>query len=144
MHMLLPYLPLPAVHAALHTRVLGGATLGGVAMWCLVTPVQFLAGGRFLVNGWRSARRCSAGMDLLVALATCLAYFYSLATLLLSAASDSFQGGSFFETSAMLITFVVLGKYLEAVAKGKTSQAVAELAQLQPQVRVRCRRRLRA
>ena len=71
-------------------------------------------------------------MDVLVALGTNAAYFYSVYIIIKASTSSSFEGQDFFETSAMLITFILLGKYLEVVAKGKTSDALAKLTDLAP------------
>lgn len=71
-------------------------------------------------------------MDVLVALGTSAAYFYSLYIVIKALASATFQGQDFFDTSSMLISFILLGKYLEIVAKGKTSAALEKLTQLVP------------
>ena len=71
-------------------------------------------------------------MDVLVALGTNAAYFYSIYIIIKALTSESFEGQDFFETSAMLISFILLGKYLEVLAKGKTSDALAKLADLAP------------
>lgn len=71
-------------------------------------------------------------MDVLVGLGTNSAYFYSLYIVIKAATSDSFEGQDFFETSAMLISFILLGKYLEVMAKGKTSDALSKLTDLAP------------
>eukprot|EP01018_Ginkgo_biloba_P029282 Gb_13704 [translate_table: standard] len=99
--------------------------------WALVTPVQFVIGKRFYVAAYRALRNGSANMDVLVALGTSAAYFYSVCALLYGAISGYWLA-TYFETSAMLITFVLLGKYLEVVAKGKTSDAIKKLLELAP------------
>ncbi|XP_024357608.1 copper-transporting ATPase RAN1 [Physcomitrium patens] len=99
--------------------------------WALVTPVQFVLGSRFYVGAYKSLRRKSANMDVLVALGTTAAYVYSVCALFYGAATGM-QLPTYFETSAMLITFVLLGKYLEVLAKGKTSEAIGKLLQLAP------------
>ena len=71
-------------------------------------------------------------MDVLVALGTNAAYFYSVYVVMKALTSDMFEGKDFFETSTMLISFILLGKYLEVVAKGKTSDALAKLTDLAP------------
>jgi Cu+-exporting ATPase len=71
-------------------------------------------------------------MDVLIALGTNAAYFYSVYSVLRSATSPSFESADFFETSSMLISFILLGKYLEVLAKGKTSEAIAKLMDLAP------------
>lgn len=72
-------------------------------------------------------------MDVLVALGTNAAYFYSVYIVIKASTSRSFEGQDFFETSAMLISFILLGKYLEVMAKGKTSDALAKLTDLAPE-----------
>jgi Cu+-exporting ATPase len=93
----------------------------------LATPVQFWIGRRFYSGAWSSLRGGGANMDVLVALGTSAAYFLSCTTWLL-------QSGQalYFEASATLITLVLLGKLLEARAKGKTSSALEALINLQP------------
>ncbi|CAI5962469.1 unnamed protein product [Closterium sp. NIES-65] len=98
----------------------------------LATPVQFHLGRRFYIAGLRSLRHGSANMDVLVALGTSAAYGYSLLTLAVQIGSGRYLGHDFFETSVMLIVFILGGKYLEAVAKGKTSEAIQKLLQLAP------------
>ncbi|CAK8560201.1 unnamed protein product [Lathyrus sativus] len=107
-------------------------TLGLFLRWILSTPVQFIVGKRFYVGSYHALRRRSANMDVLVALGTNAAYFYSLYIVIKALTSDTFQGQDFFETSSMLISFILLGKYLEIVAKGKTSDALGKLTQLVP------------
>lgn len=113
-------------------KLVNRLTLGKVLRWILCTPVQFIIGRRFYVGAYHALHRGSANMDVLVALGTNAAYFYSVYTLLKSLTSDAFKGQDFFETSAMLISFILLGKYLEALAKGKTSDAIAKLMDLAP------------
>lgn len=71
-------------------------------------------------------------MDVLVVLGTTAAYFYSVWAVFYGAVFGHELMMTYFETSAMLITFVLLGKYLEALAKGKTSEAIGKLLQLAP------------
>jgi Cu+-exporting ATPase len=71
-------------------------------------------------------------MDVLIALGTNAAYFYSVYVVGRAVFSSHFKGSDFFETSSMLISFILLGKYLEVLAKGKTSQAIAKLMDLTP------------
>jgi Cu+-exporting ATPase len=94
----------------------------------LATVVQFSAGLTFYRGAWKSLKNRSANMDVLVALGITAAWGYSLL-----AAFHLFgvHGEVFFETSAMLITFIRFGKWLEARAKGKASQALRRLLQLQ-------------
>lgn len=84
------------------------------------------------MGAFHALRRKSANMDVLVALGTNAAYFYSVYIAIKALTSDIFEGQDFFETSTMLISFILLGKYLEVVAKGKTSDALAKLTDLAP------------
>ena len=92
----------------------------------LATPVQFVAGWPFYRGAWSALRNGSANMDVLVALGTSAAYFYSIANVLTG------DPHLYFETSAILITLIILGKLLEAIAKGRTSEAIKALMGLQP------------
>jgi Cu+-exporting ATPase len=93
----------------------------------LATPVQFIAGFTFYRGAYFALRNGSANMDVLVSLGTSAAYFYSLiASILIPHAS------LYFEASAVLITLVLLGKYLETLAKGRTSEAIKKLIGLAP------------
>ncbi len=96
--------------------------------WLLATPVQFWIGRRFYIGGWHSLRGGGANMDVLVALGTSMAYFFSAAVT--AFALD--QHHVYFEASAAIITLVLLGKLMEARAKGKTSEAIEALIRLQP------------
>jgi Cu+-exporting ATPase len=95
-------------------------------LFALATPVQFIIGADFYRGAFAAARNRTATMDTLVAVGTSAAYFYSLAALF------GFASEQYFETSAVLITLVILGKYLEAVAKGRTSEAISKLMGLAP------------
>ena len=99
--------------------------------WGLVSIIQFVIGKRFYVAAWRALKNGSTNMDVLVALGTSASYFYSVGALLYGAVTG-FWSPTYFDASAMLITFVLLGKYLESLAKGKTSDAMKKLVQLTP------------
>ncbi len=94
----------------------------------LATPVQFYTGWDYYVGGFKSIRNKSANMDVLIALGSSVAYFYSLAVLLFPFVGDHV----YFETSAVIITLIKLGKLLEARTKGKTGSAIRKLIGLQP------------
>ncbi len=94
----------------------------------LATPVQFYVGWDYYVGGFKSLRAGSANMDVLVAMGSSAAYFYSWAVLLFA----GLGGHVYFETSAMIITLIKLGKMLEARAKGRTSEAIKKLMGLRP------------
>jgi P-type Cu+ transporter len=95
--------------------------------WALATPVQFYVGWQYYVNGYKSLRNGSANMDVLVALGTSAAYFYSIPITL-----GFIPGHVYFEISAVIITLVKLGKFLEAKAKGGASDAIRKLMDLRP------------
>ncbi|MCP4426346.1 MAG: copper-translocating P-type ATPase [Chloroflexi bacterium] len=101
--------------------------------WALATPVQFYVGWDYYVGGYKSLRNGSANMDVLVAMGSSVAYIYSIAVLLAKTfwQSDALGGHVYFETSAAIITLIVLGKLLEARAKGRTSEAIKKLMGLQ-------------
>jgi Cu+-exporting ATPase len=96
--------------------------------WLLATPVQFVVGWRFYAGAWNALRGRAANMDVLVALGTSMAYFYSVAVTLLALQ----ERHVYFEASAAIITLVLLGKILEARARGQTSRAIEKLLRLQP------------
>jgi cation-transporting ATPase V len=91
--------------------------------FALATPVQFVAGWPILDSGLARARRLSANMDTLIALGTLTAYFYSVYELLAG-------GDLYFETAALLIAFILLGRYLEARARSRASSAIRKLLEL--------------
>jgi P-type Cu+ transporter len=98
--------------------------------WALATPVQFVIGAPFYRGAWKALRNRSANMDVLVALGTSAAYFYSLYVMWTQPASRVHEQGLYFETSAVLITLILLGKLLESRAKGKASDAISKLMRL--------------
>jgi Cu+-exporting ATPase len=115
-------LPIMLTMTMHHDRTIGWLNL------VLATVVQFSAGLTFYRGSWYSLRNGSANMDVLVALGTSAAYFYSLFAFFGVLGE---HGGVFFETSAMLIAFIRLGKYLEARARGKAGEALKKLLTLQ-------------
>ncbi|TYJ23538.1 hypothetical protein E1A91_A08G199600v1 [Gossypium mustelinum] len=121
---------IPGIKHGLDTKVVNMLTIGEVIRWVLSTPVQFIIGRRFYTGSYKALRHGSANMDVLIALGTNAAYFYSVYSVIRAASSPDFEGTDFFETSAMLISFILLGKYLEVLAKGKTSEAIAKLMNL--------------
>lgn len=97
-------------------------------MLALATPVQFYVGGDYYVGGWKSIRNGSANMDVLVAMGSSAAYFYSLAILVGGLFGWHGLGDHvYFETAAVIITLIKLGKLLEVRAKGRTSAAIKAL-----------------
>ncbi|KAG8385094.1 hypothetical protein BUALT_Bualt03G0005700 [Buddleja alternifolia] len=128
MRIICPHIPL--LYSLLLWRC-GPFQMGDWLKWGLVTVVQFVIGKRFYVAAGRALRNGSTNMDVLVALGTSASYFYSVCALLYGAITG-FWSPTYFETSAMLITFVLFGKYLESLAKGKTSDAIKKLVELTP------------
>ena len=96
--------------------------------WVLATPVQFYTGWDYYLGGLKSLKNKSANMDVLVAMGSSVAYFYSLAILFLPALGMHV----YFETSAVIITLIKLGKMLEARTKGRTGGAIRKLIGLRP------------
>ncbi|RDI45578.1 heavy metal translocating P-type ATPase [Falsibacillus pallidus] len=99
--------------------------------FALATPVQFLIGKQFYIGAYKALRNKSANMDVLVALGTSAAYFYSLYLTIASIGEGMKMTDLYFETSAILITLILLGKLFEARAKGRSSEAIKKLMGLQ-------------
>lgn len=102
----------------------------------LATPVQFVVGKQFYVGAFKALRNKSANMDVLVALGTSAAYFYSLYSSLKSLGSSTHTAQLYYETSAILITLILLGKLFEANAKGRSSEAIKKMMGLQAKTAV--------
>lgn len=98
-------------------------------LFLLATPVQFVIGWGIYKSAFGALKNKSANMDTLIAIGTSAAYFYSVYVTFFEA-----MGEQYFEAAAVLITFVMLGRYLEAVAKGKTSEAIKKLMNLSPKI----------
>lgn len=114
------------------SRVVNMLTVGSLVRWALASPVQFFIGRRFYFGAYKALLNGRANMDVLIAMGTNVAYFYSVYCLLRSAIEQDFMAMDVFETSSMLISFILLGKYLEAMAKGQTSEAITKLMDLSP------------
>jgi len=100
-------------------------------LWLLASPVQFYAGWQFYKGAWVALKNKTSNMDTLIAIGTSAAYFYSVYALFFSP-----ETGQYFEISAILITLVLLGKLLEARAKGKTNDAIKKLIGLSPKTAI--------
>ncbi len=94
-------------------------------MWALATPVQFYVGWQYYVGAFKALRTGSSNMDVLIAMGSSVAYFYSVVVTL-----GLIAGPVYFETAAVIITLIRLGKFLEARAKGRTSEAIKKLMSL--------------
>lgn len=99
--------------------------------FALATPVQFIIGWQFYVGAYKNLRNGGANMDVLVALGTSAAYFYSLYEGILTIGNPEYVPHLYFETSAVIITLILFGKYLEASAKSQTTSALSKLLNLQ-------------
>ena len=97
----------------------------------LATPVVFYAGRGFYVSGWAEVSHLNPGMNSLVMLGASAAYFYSLAALVAPGIFPEGTATSYFEAAGVIVTLILLGRYLEAIAKGRTSEAIKKLMQLQ-------------
>jgi Cu+-exporting ATPase len=96
------------------------------ALFLLATPVQFYVGWQYYVGSYKALRRGTTNMDVLIAMGSSAAYFYSLPVLF------GWLGGHlYFETAAVIVTLIVLGKLMEARAKGRASEAIRKLLGLQ-------------
>ena len=124
--MLLP--KAPSLLAALPVRL-------DILLLILATPVQFWAGRGFYVGAWKALRRGTSNMNTLIMVGTTVAYAYSAAVTLFpdTAAFAHYEAATFFETSTAIIGLVLLGRYLEARAKGRASEAIKGLMSLRPE-----------
>lgn len=124
---------IPTIVEALEgPKILGNVEVFNIFLLLLTTPVQLGIGKSFYEGMYKSVRHGSFNMDSLIAIGTSAAYLYSIFSTFYPAIEPSFTGEVFYETAALLITFVVLGRYLEAIAKGRTSEAIRKLMNLQP------------
>lgn len=99
--------------------------------FALATPIQFIIGWQFYVGAYKNLRNGGANMDVLVALGTSAAYFYSLYEAFKTIGNPGYMPHLYFETSAILITLILFGKYLETSAKSRTTLAISKLLNLQ-------------
>jgi Cu+-exporting ATPase len=106
----------------------------GMWLFLLVTPVQFIGGWSFYVGSWNAIRNRAINMDLLIALGTSVAYFYSVAVMFFPSVLPVKveERDVYFEVSAVIIAFVLLGKYMEEIIKKHSSAAVRKLLDLKP------------
>lgn len=129
---------IPSCANELKKWVVPGLTVESVLLLLFTIPVQFGFGFRFYRNAFKALKNRAANMDVLVALGTTSAFAYASISLALGMAfpmdpdwRNAEHDAHFFETSAMLITFVLLGKFLEATARSKTADAITALLKLQ-------------
>ncbi len=102
-------------------------------LWALATPVQFWAGWHFYKGLWAGLKHKTANMNTLIAVGTSAAYFYSIAAIIFPAffSSGGREAHVYFDTAAIIISLILLGRFLEARAKGQTSEAIKKLMGLQ-------------
>ena len=112
----------------------GDMPWNGYLLWLLATPAVFWCGRRFFIAAWKQARHGSANMDTLVALSTLISYLFSLFNLLFPQAwtSRGIEPLLYFESSAMIVAFILIGRVLEERAKHSTTASIRELMGLQP------------
>ncbi len=107
-------------------------------MWALATPVQFWAGLRFYRGAWGALKHKTSDMNTLIAVGTSVAYFYSMIAVVAPGlfTTDILEPHLYFDTSAMIIALILLGRFLEARARGQTSEAIKKLVGMQPKTAV--------
>lgn len=138
-------LVLAIIRAALYLSVAAGAMVVswvpfpdipflsyGMLLFIIVTPVQFIGGWSFYVGAYHAIKHRTANMDLLIAVATLTAYLYSTVVLFFPDYIPGQEKYVYFEVSAVIIAFVLLGKYMEEAIKKKSSAAVRKLLDLKP------------
>jgi len=107
-------------------------------LWVLATPVQFWAGWRFYRGAWGALRHKTTDMNTLIAVGTSAAYFYSVVAVLFPSifTAAGIEPHLYFDTSALIIALILLGRYLETRARGQTSEAIKRLIGLNPKTAV--------
>lgn len=107
-------------------------------LWALATPVQFWAGSNFYTSGLGALKHGTSNMHTLIALGTTVAYAYSVTVVLLDAfspgvlADNGIEAKVYFDTAAIIVALILLGRFLEAGARGRTSEAIRRLIGLRP------------
>lgn len=123
-------MPIPAANRVMMTRILPGTNAGDFVSIICATPIQFWVGLSFYTGSWKALKNKRADMNVLVMLGTTAAYLYSAFAVIYAIFVPTYEPQTFFDTSGMLIPIVFIGKYMETLAKGKTSEAVKQLMSL--------------
>lgn len=125
------------IHRFFMRPITRGLSIGDLILFLLATPVQFWLGLPFYVKAYKSlVYSRTANMETLVAMGTTVAYVASVASVIAAMVQPKHSGAmsmNYFETSVLLITFIHFGKWLEALAKGKTAETITKLMDLQPE-----------